>query len=121
MHARLAQGGSASPKTMEILAEGANIGGKTAFVANALRTTRSTFLQVIRCRLSPLSGIPRPVDCTVPGKATEPYPFRYIKGARRPQGGGYKGLPDHTKDRIFVLATSLMRLRRPDHVSTESS
>ena len=46
--------------------------GKAAFVANALRTTRSTLTTDLkRIRLSPLSGIPRLRDCTLPGKAAE--------------------------------------------------
>jgi len=65
--AAIASGGSASPKTMEILAEG-------AFVTNALwsrRGDRSTFLQIKRFRLLRLCGIRRPEDCTLPGKVEE--------------------------------------------------
>jgi hypothetical protein len=80
----VAPGGLASPKTTAILAEGAvflehdpaetQLGvknqGKAAFVANALRTTRSTLATDLkRFRLSPLSGIRRSADCTLPGKA----------------------------------------------------
>ena len=82
----VAPGGSASPKTMAILAEGAVFlehdpaetqvdvkdQGKAAFVANALRTTRSTLATDLkRFRLSPLSGIQRSADCTLPDKAAE--------------------------------------------------
>jgi hypothetical protein len=94
-------------------------GGKAAFVSNALRTTRSNFLQINRFRLSQLCGTRRPEDCTVPGKATALQPLRCAKRARRLQGDGYKLPPDQRQHQIFLSAISWMRLHRSDRVPIE--